>query len=111
VVLKVLESATLRAGQTFVPMHWGANAPWAAGHQRAAAGRFRPYSKQPELKHAAVQVENTRRQGPGGDAPQERRRRPAAPQPLELMQRLRRWLPHFPYASLTLAGARRRWWC
>ena len=31
VVLKVLESATLRAGQCFVPMHWGANATGGLG--------------------------------------------------------------------------------
>jgi assimilatory nitrate reductase catalytic subunit len=67
---------------------------------------FDPTSKQPELKHAAVQVEKytagkslvvMRRSEADADGKLQ-------PNPLEVMERLRQWLPHFPYASLTLAG-------
>ena len=106
VVLKVLESATLRAGQCFVPMHWGANATGGLGINVLLPADFDPYSKQPELKHAAVQVEKytagktlvaMRRSEVDADGRLQ-------PNPLEVLQQLRRWLPHFPYASLTLAG-------
>lgn len=106
VVLKVLESVTLRPGQTFVPMHWGGNTMGGQGVNVLLPSAFDPYSKQPELKHAAVQVEKYKA---GKALVAMRRSEPDAngelhPNPLELMDRLRRWLPHFPYASLTLAG-------
>ncbi|KAB2969024.1 nitrate reductase [Zoogloea sp.] len=106
VVLKVLESATLRPGQTFVPMHWGGNTMGGQGVNVLLPSAFDPYSKQPELKHAAVQVEKYKA---GKALVAMRRSEPDAngelhPNPLEVMDRLRRWLPHFPYASLTLAG-------
>ncbi|MBS0346440.1 MAG: molybdopterin-dependent oxidoreductase [Proteobacteria bacterium] len=106
VVLKVLESATLRPGQCFVPMHWGGNTMGGQGVNVLMPGDFDPYSKQPELKHAAVQVEKytagktlvaMRRTEIGEDGQ-------LHPNPLTVMEGLRRWLPHFPYASLTLAG-------
>ncbi len=106
VVLKVLQSATLRPGQCFVPMHWGANTMGGQGVNVLMPADFDPYSKQPELKHAAVQVE---KYSAGRTLVAMRRSEVDAdgtlqPNPLEVMDRLRRWLPHFPYASLTLAG-------
>lgn len=106
VVLKVLESTTLRPGQTFVPMHWGGNTMGGQGVNVLLPAAFDPYSKQPELKHAAVQVEKYQA---GQPLVAMRRSESDAdgglhPNPLEVMDRLRRWLPHFPYASLTLAG-------
>ena len=56
VVLKVIESATLRPGQTFVPMHWGSNTMGGQGVNVLLPRNFDPTSKQPELKHAAIQV-------------------------------------------------------
>ncbi len=106
VVLKVIESATLRPGQTFVPMHWGSNTMGGQGVNVLLPRNFDPTSKQPELKHAAIQVVKytagkalvaMRRSEPDADGQLQ-------PNPLVVMDRLRRWLPHFPYASLTLAG-------
>ena len=106
VVLKVAPSATLRPGQCFVPMHWGANAMGGQGINVLLPAAFDPHSKQPELKHAAVQVEKYT----AGQALVVLRRSEAdaegrlQPNPLAVMERLRQWLPRFPYASLTLAG-------
>jgi len=106
VILKVLKSSTLRPGQCFVPMHWGANAMGGQGVNVLMPSDFDPYSKQPELKHAAVQVEKYS----GGKALVAMRRSEIdadgrlQPNPLEILGRLRQWLPHFSYASLTLAG-------
>jgi predicted molibdopterin-dependent oxidoreductase YjgC len=83
VVLKVIESATLRPGQTFVPMHWGGNTMGGQGVNVLLPSTYDPTSKQPELKHAAIQVAKyTRGQGTGGHAPLGTRcGRPPAPQP------------------------------
>ena len=106
VVLKVIESATLRPGQTFLPMHWGGNTMGGQGVNVLLPRNFDPFSKQPELKHAAVQVAKytagkalvaMRRSEPDADGRLQ-------PNPLDVMDKLRRWLPHFPYASLTLSG-------
>lgn len=106
VVLKIMESATLRPGQTFLPMHWGGNTMGGRGVNVLLPRSFDPLSKQPELKHAAVQVA---RYTAGKALVAMRRSEPDAdgrlqPNPFEVMDKLRRWLPHFPYASLTLSG-------
>ena len=102
IVVKVLESNTVRAGQCFLPMHWGGNAMSGLGSNTLMPSKFDPHSKQPELKHAAVQVEAfvaahtlvaMRASGEAG-----------ADNPHALMERLRPLLSGFPYASLTLAG-------
>ena len=106
VVLKVLQSATVRPGQCFVPMHWGGNTMGGQGVNVLMPSDFDPTSKQPELKHAAVQVEKYT----AGKSLVVMRRSEAdaegklQPNPLAVMDRLRQWLPHFPYASLTLSG-------
>ncbi len=105
-VLKVLQSDTLRPGQCFVPMHWGGNTMGGQGVNVLLPSDFDPYSKQPELKHAAVQVE---KYSAGKTLVAMRRTEMDAdgtlqPNPLAVMEKLRKWLPHFPYASLTLAG-------
>ena len=106
VVLKVQNSATLRPGQCFLPMHWGGNTMGGLGVNVLLPAVFDPQSKQPELKHAAVQVEKYA----AGKALVAMRRSDVdsdgnlQPNPLEVMAKLRQWLPHFPYASLTLAG-------
>jgi assimilatory nitrate reductase catalytic subunit len=105
IVVKALASDTVRPGQCFLPMHWGANTMGGTGVNALMPADFDPHSKQPELKHAVVQVEAytagkalfaLRRTAAGDDGAQ-----PAA-QPL--LARLRALLPHFDYASLTLAG-------
>jgi assimilatory nitrate reductase catalytic subunit len=94
--LRVAAAAEMRAGQTFIPMHWGAQFMSGLGVNALTASEFDPVSKQPELKHAAVQV--ARLNLPWqmvamrkGDA----LRRMALLQPL---------LSHFEYAALGLFG-------
>ncbi|MHB8914916.1 MAG: nitrate reductase [Thiobacillus sp.] len=55
-VLQVEASATLRPGQCFLPMHWGARFMSGLGVNALTLPAFDPISKQPELKHAAIQV-------------------------------------------------------
>ena len=55
-VVRVEVSDTLRAGQAFMPMHWGSQFMRGAGVNALTSPAIDPYSKQPELKHAAVQV-------------------------------------------------------
>ncbi len=55
-VLEVEASDTLRPGQCFLPMHWGARYMSGTGINALTLPVFDAVSKQPELKHAAVQV-------------------------------------------------------
>ena len=57
VVLPVSGTEELRAGQVFLPMHWGSRFMAGLGINVLTLPTFDPFSKQPELKHAAVQVE------------------------------------------------------
>lgn len=57
IVLRAEPSSDLQRGQVFVPMHYGASHLSHAGVNALCLSAFDPYSKQPELKHAAVQVE------------------------------------------------------
>ncbi|HUX91891.1 MAG TPA: molybdopterin-dependent oxidoreductase [Gallionellaceae bacterium] len=54
--LRVEASAEMRAGQTFMPMHWGSQFMSGLGVNALTAHDYDPISRQPELKHAAVQV-------------------------------------------------------
>ena len=56
-VLRVAASEEMRAGQVFVPMHWGSQFMSGLGVNALTSNAFDAQSKQPELKHAAVQVE------------------------------------------------------
>lgn len=95
-ILRVETSAEMRAGQTFMPMHWGSQFMNGLGVNALIASAFDPISKQPELKHAAVQVEKlvlpwqmiAMRKG---DA-------------LRRMSRLQPLLKQFAYASVGLFG-------
>jgi assimilatory nitrate reductase catalytic subunit len=55
-VLQVEASATLRPGQCFMPMHWGARFMSGLGVNALTLPVFDPVSKQPEFKHAAIQI-------------------------------------------------------
>ena len=55
--VRVQNSEEMRPAQTFMPMHWGGQFMNGAGCNALTVGAFDPFSKQPELKHAAVQVE------------------------------------------------------
>ena len=95
-VTRVEAAAEMRPAQVFFPMHWGSQFMNSAGANALTLDVCDPVSHQPELKHAAVQVEKLpyawqmvalRR----GDA-------------LALMPLLQPLLARFPYASLGLYG-------
>ena len=54
---RVQGSDEIRAAQTYLPMHWGGRFMHGGGINALTLAAFDPVSKQPELKHAAVQVE------------------------------------------------------
>jgi assimilatory nitrate reductase catalytic subunit len=56
VVVVAEASDSLRPGQCFLPMHWGARFMGGLGINALTLPVFDAVSKQPELKHAAVQV-------------------------------------------------------
>ncbi len=56
VVVAVEASDSVRPGQCFLPMHWGARFMGGLGVNALTLPVFDAVSKQPELKHAAVQV-------------------------------------------------------
>ncbi len=56
VVVAVEASESVRPGQCFLPMHWGSRFMGGRGVNALTLPVFDAVSKQPELKHAAVQV-------------------------------------------------------
>lgn len=95
-LLRAAASTTLRPAQTWVPMHWGGRYMSGLGINTLTLPANDPVSHQPELKHAAVQVEKftagwhlvvMRRDDQGG-----------------LHAALQPWLARFDHATLTLAG-------
>ena len=94
--VRVETSAEVREGQVFMPMHWGAQFMSGLGVNALTMNAFDPQSKQPELKHAAVQVEKLSLPWQmvamrKGDA-------------LNRMARLQPLLVNFEYAALGLYG-------
>jgi assimilatory nitrate reductase catalytic subunit len=95
-LLRAAASNTLRPAQTYVPMHWGGRFMSGAGINTLTLPANDPVSRQPELKHAAVQVEKfatgwqlvAMRRDDQGD----------------LHAALQPWLRRFDHATLTLAG-------
>ncbi len=55
--VRVEASDAVRAAQVFMPMHWGSQFMRGAGVNALTVPAFDPQSKQPELKHAAIEVE------------------------------------------------------
>lgn len=55
--VRVAASDEMRRGQVFLPMHWGSRFMSGLGANALTLSAFDPQSRQPELKHAAVQVE------------------------------------------------------
>ncbi len=94
--LKVAASQEMRSGQTFIPMHWGGQYMGGAGVNALTTGVFDAYSKQPELKHTAVQV--TKLELPWQLVAMRRGNA------LVRMDRLRALLQRFDYATLGLFG-------
>jgi assimilatory nitrate reductase catalytic subunit len=95
-VLRAAQSNTLRPAQSCIPMHWGGRFMRGAGVNALISASLDPVSSQPELKHAAVQVEKyqtawqllaIRRDDAGG-----------------LRESLQPWLARFDHATLTSTG-------
>ncbi|MCZ4304321.1 molybdopterin-dependent oxidoreductase [Zoogloeaceae bacterium G21618-S1] len=99
-VLKVIASDTVRPGQSFLPMHWGGNTmAGKLGINALTPSAADPISKQPELKHAAIQVEKLA----AGHALMAMRRITDT-NAFSVLEALRAQMKDLPYASLTLAG-------
>ena len=98
--VRVAERPGLQKGRAWMPMHWGNQFMNSAGANAVASDATDPYSKQPELKHAAVQIAKLDLPYPLAII----RRCPDQESALELMQRARAALPRFAYATLNLYG-------
>ena len=95
-VVKVAASDELRGGQTFMPMHWGGRFMAGRGVNALTLDVVDPVSRQPELKHCAVQVEKV-------ELPYRRaimRRGDGA----SLLRQAQPFLAHFDYATAGLTG-------
>ncbi len=92
-------SGSVRTGQAFMPMHWGSQFMKGMGVNGVTNPAFDPYSKQPELKAAAIEV--TRAKLPHRLVAMRRLDAGAA---ALLVESLKPLLETFDYATLTLAG-------
>jgi assimilatory nitrate reductase catalytic subunit len=93
IVLKIRASSDMRPGDAFVAMHWGARFMSGAGTNALTLAALDPYSKQPELKHAAVRIEAFGARWRGVFTAQ------ASP---DLQRAATTWLSRFDYAALSL---------
>ena len=93
IVMKVHASDDMRPGDAFVAMHWGGRFSSGTGSNALTVPAIDPYSKQPELKHAAVRVEPFAARWRGAFSA------PATP---ELQRAAAAWLPRFDFAAVTL---------
>ncbi len=100
ITVRIAEQAGLKRGRAWMPMHWGSQFMNSAGVNALACDATDPYSKQPELKHAAVQIAKLDLPYPLAIL----RVCPDQESALELMQRARQALPRFAYATLNLYG-------
>lgn len=99
VAVRVEASDDMRAGQTYLPMHWGSQFMNSAGANALTVPAVDPVSRQPELKHAAVRVEKL-------DLPWQivvMRSVPEA-RATQLMSEVQPLLVEFGYATLALFG-------
>ena len=103
VAVRIAERAGLKKGRAWLPMHWGSQFMNSPGANALACDATDPYSRQPELKHAAVQIEKLDLPYPLAVV----RSCETQPEALEMMQRARALLAAFPYATLGLYGRQR----
>ncbi len=94
--VKVVRCDEMRSGQVFLAMHWGNQNMNGLGVNALTGSAFDPHSKQPELKHAPVQVKKLTLAWQmiamaEGNA-------------VKRMHQLQPLLAHFAYATLGLAG-------
>jgi assimilatory nitrate reductase catalytic subunit len=93
VVMKIRASDDMRPGDAFVAMHWGGRFMRGAGINALTVPAIDPYSKQPELKHAAIRIEPFAARWRGAFT--------AAATP-ELQRAATAWLARFDYAAIAL---------
>jgi assimilatory nitrate reductase catalytic subunit len=93
IVMKARASDEMRRGDVFVAMHWGGRFTSGAGTNALTLSAIDPYSKQPELKHAAVRIEPFAARWRAGFTAR------ATP---ELQRAASAWLSRFDYAALSL---------
>lgn len=98
--VRVAERPGLVKGRAWMPMHWGNQFMNTAGANALACDAIDPYSQQPELKHAAVQIIKAELPYPLAVV----RRCASQSEALELLQRARAVLADFPYANVALYG-------
>lgn len=104
IILRVRTSNEIRSSHAFIAMHWGRNLLSSSGANELTLNTLDPFSKQPELKHAAIQIEKIdlpcqavlMRSAVFADS--------ASSLALERMTALEPWLRRFDYASVSLAG-------
>src|SRR4029077_4206039 len=94
VIMKVRASDDMRPGDAFVAMHWGGRFTGSIGTNALTVSATDPYSKQPELKHAAVRIEPFAARWRGAFS--------AIATP-ELQRAAGALLSRFDYAALTIA--------
>lgn len=99
-VVRVGERPGLVKGRAWMPMHWGKQFMNTPGANALACDSTDPYSLQPELKHAAVQIIKADLGYPLAVV----RRCSSQSEALALLQHARRLLTDFPYASVGLYG-------
>ena len=101
-VVRVESSDQVRAAQAFMPMHWGSRFMRGAGANALTVADFDPVSKQPELKHAAVEVEKL--ELPHRVVAMRRFAAAEAGAVQVLLESLQPFLERFDYATLGLTG-------
>ena len=100
IIVRVEEKAGLQKGRAWMPMHWGSQFMNSPGYNALASEATDPWAFQPELKHAAVQIEPANLAYPLAVV----RRCASQAEALALQQRARHLLGTLPYVTLTLYG-------
>jgi assimilatory nitrate reductase catalytic subunit len=98
--LRAAASPTLRPSHIYLPMHWGGQFMRGLGVNALMPPATDPVSRQPELKHAAVQVEKFA----SGWQLVALRRDEGGKHGGDLQSALQPWLARFDYATLTPTG-------
>jgi assimilatory nitrate reductase catalytic subunit len=99
-VVRVAERPGLIKGRAWMPMHWGNQFMNTPGANALASDAIDPYSQQPELKHAAVQIIKVGLSYPLAVV----RRCASQSEALDLLQHARMVLARYPYANVGLYG-------
>lgn len=102
ITVRVAEHAGLKKGRAWMPMHWGSQFMSSPGANALASDAIDPFSMQPELKHAAVQIVKLDLPYPLAIL----RRCANQAEALTLLQQAKPLLLRFPYATLSLYGRR-----